>query len=105
MWLRPIARLWGKIQTKDGATATLFPRLDGGWDLVTRRFGTHGTVQAALTKLELVTGFTLKLKLQPTARSLQRAMGSSAPNERYAKNLGDGRREAPFPTAKIEPFA
>ena len=63
LWLAPIARLWKKISPADGHAVNMSPRADGEWNLVTRKVGTHGTAQAALLRLEEVTGFKIKLRI------------------------------------------
>ena len=60
----PITRWRGKIAPKEGHSANLLPRIGNGWELVSRRAGTSGAVQAVLSKLEKGLGFSLGLRLR-----------------------------------------
>ena len=63
LWLAPITRMWKKITPRKGEFSNLFPMVSKEWEIISRRVGTNGTVQAALTRLEDMISIHLKLKL------------------------------------------
>ena len=63
LWLAPIAKVWKKVQPERGAFVNLSPLLGPDLELISRRVGTHGTVQAVLTMLGEKVGLKSNLKL------------------------------------------
>ena len=63
-WLNPLWKYWEKVQPKkDGKYRYLFPHFSPNWDIDYNRKGSHGVIQATLTRLELLLGFPKLLKL------------------------------------------
>ena len=64
-WITPILKYWKTIKPrKESESVNLFPWVGKDWAIIESKISTVGAVQAALSRLGTLLGFSLKLKIR-----------------------------------------